>query len=63
VVFTTNDPDIDWKGTYLDSNSPLPDGVYYYLCTVTFERLAGDELAQLKGYVHIQGSGVQSGAN
>lgn len=63
VVFTTNDPDIDWKGTYLDSNSPLPDGVYYYLCTVTFDRLAGDELVQLKGYVHIQGSGVQSGAN
>lgn len=63
VVFTTNDPDIDWKGTYLDSGSPLSDGVYYYLCTVTFDRLAGDELLQLKGYVHIQGSGVQGGAN
>ncbi|MBX2971965.1 MAG: gliding motility-associated C-terminal domain-containing protein, partial [Flavobacteriales bacterium] len=59
VVFTTTDPDIEWKGTYLDSNSPLPDGVYYYLCTVTYQRLAGDEVQQLKGYVHIQGSGVQ----
>jgi len=63
VVFTTNDPDIDWKGTYLDSNSPLPDGVYYYVCQVTFKRLAGDEPVELKGYVHIQGSGVQGNVN
>lgn len=63
VVFTTNDPDIDWKGTYLDSASPLPDGVYYYLCTVHFTRLAGKEVIQLNGYLHIQGSGVQGNVN
>lgn len=63
VVFTTKDPDIDWKGTYLDTNSPLPDGVYYYVCQVTFRRLAGDEPVELKGTVHIQGSGVQGNVN
>ena len=63
VVFTTTDPDIDWKGTYLDTNDPLPDGVYYYLCLVTFTRLAGDELIELKGYVHIQGSGARGNVN
>lgn len=63
VVYTTTDPDIDWKGTYLDSNSPLPDGVYYYLCTVTLTRLAGEETLQLNGYVHIQGSGAPGNVN
>jgi gliding motility-associated-like protein len=59
VVFRTEDPDIEWKGTYLDSDSPLPDGVYYYLCQVTYIRLAGKELVELKGYVHIQGGNAQ----
>ncbi len=59
VVFTSTDPDIDWKGTYMDSDVPLPDGVYYYLCTVTLRRLAGEQPMQLKGYVHLQGSGAQ----
>jgi hypothetical protein len=27
--------------------------VYYYTCLVTFKLLAGDELVQLKGYVHL----------
>lgn len=63
VVFRTTDPDIEWKGTYLDSNSPLPDGVYYYLCTVYYQRLSGEEMMQLKNYVHIQGSGVQGSVN
>lgn len=60
VVFETLDPDIDWKGTYKETSEPLPDGTYYYLCTVTFVRLAGTEMVQLNGYVHILGSGVQN---
>lgn len=60
VVFETLDPDIDWKGTYKETSEPLPDGTYYYLCTVTFVRLAGKEMVQLNGYVHILGSGVQN---
>lgn len=59
VVFETNDPDIDWKGTYKESNEPLPDGVYYYTCSVTFARLEGGVLEQLNGYVHILGGNGQ----
>jgi gliding motility-associated-like protein len=55
VVFETNDPAIQWKGTYQDTGEPLPDGVYFYTCLVTFARLAGSEPVMLKGYVHLLG--------
>jgi gliding motility-associated-like protein len=61
AVFETVDPAVHWKGTYLDTGEVLPDGVYYYICTVTFARLAGDEPVVLKGYVHISGSGGAQG--
>ncbi|WKZ65505.1 MAG: gliding motility-associated C-terminal domain-containing protein [Flavobacteriales bacterium] len=57
VVFTTTDPDVRWNGTLNNEGETCPDGVYYYTCTVTYARLAGDEPAQLNGYVHISGSG------
>lgn len=63
MVFTTSDPDIDWKGTYLDTTSPLPDGVYYYLCTVTYTRLEGEEVIQLNGYVQLLGGAGQGNVN
>lgn len=63
LVFATTDPDIKWTGTHKDKGEPLPDGVYYYVCTVIFKRLAGDEPMMLKGYVHILGSGGQQRFN
>lgn len=63
VVFTATDPDIDWHGTYMDTNEPLPDGVYYYVCQVYFKRLSGEEAMVLKGYVHINGSGAPARMN
>lgn len=53
VVFETEDPAIGWNGLHKDSNEPVTEGVYFYLCTVTFARLAGEELKQLTGYVHL----------
>jgi gliding motility-associated-like protein len=53
LVFTSNDPDIEWPGSYKDTNEQVPDGVYFYTCDVVLKRLAGDEVKQLKGYVHI----------
>ncbi len=58
VVFKTTDPDIDWGGTLLETAGRVPDGVYYYVCTVIFHRLEGPEPVVLQGYVHIAGSGV-----
>lgn len=63
IVFTATDPDINWKGTYKDTDQPVPDGVYYYVCQVTFKLLAGDEIVVLKGYVHISGSGIPANQN
>ncbi len=58
LVFRTSDPDISWRGTLMDSNEPVPDGVYFYVCTVEFQRLSGPEPMILKGHVQIMGSGV-----
>lgn len=55
VVFTTDDPAIEWEGTHQETGERLPDGVYYYVCHVVFARLAGDEVVVLKGYVHLIG--------
>ena len=53
LVFTSKDPDIEWPGSYKETNEQVPDGVYFYTCDVVLKRLAGDEVLQLKGYVHI----------
>ncbi len=61
VVFTSEDPSIGWDGTNSGSGETCPDGVYFYLCTVTFARLGGPEQMQLNGVVHIlrgQGNGA-----
>jgi gliding motility-associated-like protein len=58
LVFETTDPEIEWPGTYLESSEPVPDGVYFYVCTVLQQRLSGVEPVVLKGYVHIVGSGA-----
>jgi len=53
LVFTSEDPDIQWPGSYKETNEQVPDGVYFYTCDVVLKRLVGDEVKQLKGYVHI----------
>jgi gliding motility-associated-like protein len=55
VVFATHDPAIDWDGTLNNDGEPVPDGVYFYVCTVIFKRLAGPMPEVLKGYVHLIG--------
>jgi gliding motility-associated-like protein len=54
VVFTTNDPNINWDGTNLQGQ-PLKEGTYYYSCRY-FERRVdgitpGPEI--LKGYIEL----------
>jgi gliding motility-associated-like protein len=53
LVFSTQDPAVLWDGTNQKSKVQVPESVYYYTCLVTFKKLAGDELVQLKGYVHV----------
>lgn len=53
LVYRSEDPALGWDGTLLDSGEPVPDGVYYYTCLVTYIRLEGTEPVQHKGYVHL----------
>ena len=55
IVFTTQDPAIQWDGTLNNDGEPVPDGVYFYVCQVIFKRLQGSTPEVLKGYVHILG--------
>ena len=51
VLFTTNDPDINWDGTY--NGSVISEGVYYYICKVFTIRLKGIEETELKGAIQV----------
>jgi gliding motility-associated-like protein len=53
VVYTTTNPDVNWDGKHKDSSTPVPDGVYYYLCTVNTIRLSGIEPLILTGFIHV----------
>lgn len=53
TVYETTDPDINWDGTDQNSGSAVPDGVYYYQCTVYERRLSGLEYRELKGYITV----------
>lgn len=49
VLFTTNDPDINWDGTVAGSGNIVSEGVYYFICKVYTIRLNGIEETELKG--------------
>ena len=55
-VFSTEDPDLIWNGRVNNSGRLLPDGVYYYICTVNEQRLQGIVPRTLKGTIQIIGS-------
>ncbi len=55
LVWQTNDPDIHWDGTDINTGEPLNDGVFYYVCDVYEIRLSGiQKLPEpLSGYIHL----------
>lgn len=61
IIFETTDPDIKWDGKHKDTGTIVPDGVYYYLCTVNTIRLTGIEPIILKGFFHIFSDGLGKG--
>jgi gliding motility-associated-like protein len=52
-VFETNDPDVNWDGTYLDTGVRLPEGVYFYTATVFTRRLEGIVPEKFSGELHM----------
>ncbi len=53
LVFKTNDPIINWDGTYLDTGTPVVDGLYFYVCTVNIIKLAGIEPITFQGNITV----------
>jgi len=51
LVFETDNPLIEWNGTYNDKY--VSPGVYYYFCDVYEMRLTGEEVRNLSGFIHI----------
>jgi len=56
LVFKTDNPEILWKGNYLDGDKKVPDGVYYYICDVYERRLTGIEVRAVSGFLHLFGA-------
>jgi len=51
LLFRTEDPKIDWDGTY--KGKIVSPGVYFYQCDVYENRISGLELFHLTGFVHV----------
>lgn len=52
-VFRTTNPDIRWEGYDIKSGKELPEGVYYYVCTVNEIRLTGIVPREIRSYVQL----------
>ncbi|CAA6825702.1 MAG: internalin, putative [uncultured Aureispira sp.] len=53
VVFETNDPAINWDGKDQNTGQDLPEGVYFYTCSVEQNCLSCEAVKAFKGYIHI----------
>ena len=53
LVFQTNNPDILWDGTDMETKKRVPDGVYYYICDVYERRITGIEIRNLTGFIYV----------
>jgi gliding motility-associated-like protein len=53
VLFTTEDPQINWDGKNQNNGQDCPEGVYFYTCEVYFVTLDGIKNLSLKGSVTI----------
>ena len=53
LVYTTNDPDIQWNGEHRDGTGLCADGVYFYTARVYTRRLTGIVEERLHGELHL----------
>ncbi|MDX2414733.1 MAG: gliding motility-associated C-terminal domain-containing protein [Bacteroidales bacterium] len=51
LVFSTDDPDLNWNGTY--KGKLVGPGVYFYQCDVFENRITGLEQYHLSGFIHV----------
>lgn len=53
IVFTTEDPAINWDGKNKNNGMECSDGVYFYICDVYEIRLTGLVKRTINGYIHL----------
>ncbi len=53
LVYESTDPNFEWDGKILNTDSPATAGVYYYVCDVYEPRLTGIFIHNIVGFVHI----------
>jgi len=53
VMFTTQDPEINWDGKNQNNNQDCEEGVYYYVCDVYVVTLQGELVINMQGSVTI----------
>ena len=51
IMYTTEDPEINWDGKNQNNNSDCSDGVYYFVCDVYIVTINGIEKFNIKGAV------------
>jgi hypothetical protein len=52
-MYETTNPDIMWDGRDFKTGKKVSDGVYFYVCDVFEQRLTGEEVRHLIGFVHV----------
>lgn len=53
LVFETDDPAINWNGSYKNTKDNVAPGVYYYICDVYEPRIIGTMIRTMTGFVHL----------
>ncbi|HOK37361.1 MAG TPA: gliding motility-associated C-terminal domain-containing protein [Bacteroidales bacterium] len=53
LMYETTNPDIIWDGRDFKTGKKVSDGVYFYVCDVYEQRLTGEEVRHLVGFVHV----------
>jgi gliding motility-associated-like protein len=53
LVFSTQDPDINWDGNLAGTDQAVPDGVYYYVCDVNEITEIGTVKRTIKGSITV----------
>ncbi|HXU25887.1 MAG TPA: gliding motility-associated C-terminal domain-containing protein, partial [Bacteroidia bacterium] len=53
VVYENTNPALGWDGKSKQMKQPVPDGVYFYTCTVNERHFYGIKEIKLKGFVQL----------
>ncbi|MFH0865043.1 MAG: gliding motility-associated C-terminal domain-containing protein [Bacteroidota bacterium] len=53
IIFTTENPDINWDGKNENTHVDCSEGVYFYICDVYEYKLEGLKKRTIQGFIHL----------